>query len=145
MCDVNSCHDTPSLTLLLALGCPMLGNYVRSVISRISCEQIKIFSFHNWKLELKFNLTIGMIITKDTSWFLCCHGSMKERKCKVLPCMHLASHRLWSDVWRWNVVRVAHNKTESELSEIRLHFNIGIKMEKWGMLCWWKQNEQNLK
>ena len=30
--------------------------------------------------EIKFKLTIGMMITKDMSWFLCCHVSMKEKE-----------------------------------------------------------------
>ena len=43
-CDVNSRDDTPFLTLLKALGCPMLEKCVRSVISRINGEQIQICS-----------------------------------------------------------------------------------------------------
>ena len=72
-------------------------------------------------------------------WFNERKGSVKSS--------HVCTFQSQIVIWclKMKVVWVAHNKTESELSEIRLHFNIGIKLEKWGLLCWSKQNEQNLK
>ena len=40
----------------------------------------------------------------------------KKGKCKVHSWINIACHRMWTEFWRRNVIKVAYNKTVTELS-----------------------------